>query len=53
MMPRWVYPRMCGVDGLEMMSSIPLSGLSPRVRGRWNQVKHRAAEFRFIPACAG
>ena len=47
-----VYPRVCGVDGV-ISSSTLITGLSPRVRGRWNLENRATVDQRFIPACAG
>ena len=51
-LPR-VYPRVCGVDVLDLKDRDEPSGLSPRVRGRWDAPRVFLGGSRFIPACAG
>ena len=48
-----VYPRVCGVDKLVSRSLCSVTGLSPRVRGRFNRRIQKHDALRFIPACAG
>ena len=51
-LPR-VYPRVCGVDAEGRCRTKTLTGLSPRVRGRFQRYMSDAEGLRFIPACAG
>ena len=50
---RKVYPRVCGATEYRPVVALPLSGLSPRVRG--NQIPDllAAGQVGSIPACAG
>ena len=48
-----VYPRVCGGAASGKTKGIPLSGLSPRVRGSRYRSDRPLAAFRSIPACAG
>ena len=52
---RWrrVYPRVCGGTWRGPDSRIPLSGLSPRVRGNHCFFRQWRSGGRSIPACAG
>ena len=48
-----VHPRVCGERRDPDSPSTPSTGSSPRVRGTQVPLSSRAAEIRFIPACAG
>ena len=48
-----VYPRVCGVDGKIPFDAGSQSGLSPRVRGRYDAIEPVEIPMGFIPACAG
>ena len=48
-----VHPRVCGERGVDGARIGHLAGSSPRVRGTPGDRRPRAAELRFIPACAG
>ena len=48
-----VYPRVCGVDTVGFTSLTGVYGLSPRVRGRFDERYTEKSPDRFIPACAG
>ena len=50
---RWVYPRVCGGTYPITRISLPITGLSPRVRGNRTRYKQRQSKYRSIPACAG
>ena len=53
MLPRGVYPRVCGgTIGFRYIAVCP-AGLSPRVRGNLAAVNPDGAWTRSIPACAG
>ena len=49
----WAYPRVCGATGLNPHGFVADEGLSPRVRGNRSTMRHRLADGRPIPACAG
>ena len=49
----WVYPRVCGGTVAKLARHVPLSGLSPRVRGNRSQIFDRRLASGSIPACAG
>ena len=51
--PRRVYPRVCGGNPPPPRPAQPLSGLSPRVRGKHYPVLHLQHRIGSIPACAG
>ena len=48
-----VYPRVCGGTKNIARLSMPVSGLSPRVRGNLGQIQPGRADPGSIPACAG
>ena len=48
-----VYPRVCGGTGLPSRRQLDLAGLSPRVRGNRERLRHAARHAGSIPACAG
>ncbi len=48
-----VYPRVCGGTAWVRLSSVSMSGLSPRVRGNRIQAPVAGHQHRSIPACAG
>ena len=48
-----VHPRVCGERCWRLRRTLTTGGSSPRVRGTLFKAFERAAEKRFIPACAG
>ena len=48
-----VYPRVCGGTAIAPSIDIPVTGLSPRVRGNRTLARAHLASQRSIPACAG
>ena len=48
-----VYPRVCGGTSQAMIRAIPITGLSPRVRGNHTQRLRFSGASRSIPACTG
>jgi len=48
-----VHPRVCGERRLRRVSTVPVSGSSPRVRGTAIVAHGGPRHWRFIPACAG
>ena len=50
---RQVYPRVCGGTVSLVGDTIPVDGLSPRVRGNLRLAVGMAVMLRSIPACAG
>ena len=48
-----VYPRVCGGTAARRSASLPIRGLSPRVRGHHHPARCRHSRSRSIPACAG
>ena len=48
-----VHPRVCGEQVSRSLTSLNISGSSPRVRGTAASRDHWASDRRFIPACAG
>ena len=52
-MPPEVYPRVCGGSELSHHGMDNVVGLSPRVRGKRDELSARHRAERSIPACAG
>ncbi len=50
---RWVYPRLCGGNGIAERQRMQAMGLSPLVRGKPLQQAKFAGARGSIPACAG
>ncbi len=50
---RRVYPRVCGGTWQRHASTALRWGLSPRVRGNPEELRHLSRRIRSIPACAG
>ena len=48
-----VYPRVCGGSQAVVNGTTTDAGLSPRVRGKPDEIERRFGEGRSIPACAG
>ena len=50
---RWVHPRVCGGNSGRQRFVTPISGPSPRVRGKPGSTYHQTLQKGSIPACAG